>query len=93
MPKLLDQNLLLPHPGWPDPDRNGGRLAEWVHHYNWHRSHEALNGLCPIDRVCQCIDQTPLWEEVTAAYELRIENVQVRDYAAAISLRRLKPCP
>jgi transposase InsO family protein len=37
------------------------RLAEWVHHYNWHRSHEALNGLCPIDRVCQCIDQTPLW--------------------------------
>jgi hypothetical protein len=28
------------------------QLSQWVHHYSWHRPHEGLNGLCPIDRVC-----------------------------------------
>jgi transposase InsO family protein len=40
---------------WPTVDAKAShiadRLAEWVHHYNWHRSHEALNGL-NADRPC-----------------------------------------
>jgi transposase InsO family protein len=40
---------------WPTVDatvpRIAERLAEWVHHYNWHRRQEALNGSTPIDRV------------------------------------------
>lgn len=36
----------------------GDQLAEWVHHHNWDRPHEALGGLCPIDRVCECLDKT-----------------------------------
>ncbi|MBM4441674.1 MAG: transposase, partial [Candidatus Rokubacteria bacterium] len=26
-------------------------LTGWLHHYNWHRPHTALNGLPPITRV------------------------------------------
>jgi transposase InsO family protein len=33
------------------------RLAEWVHYYNWHRRHEALNGSTPINRVCEARQQ------------------------------------
>src|SRR5215212_4601548 len=39
----------------------GDQLAVWVHHYNWDRAHEALGGLCPIDRVCERADKTPIW--------------------------------
>ena len=39
----------------------GEQLALWVHHYNWHRAHESLHGVTPIDRVCQLTDKTPLW--------------------------------
>jgi transposase InsO family protein len=35
-------------------------LALGVHHYNWHRPHEALHGLTPIDRVCALADKTPV---------------------------------
>lgn len=68
----------------------GRQLAEWVHHYNWDRSHEALGGLCPIDRVCERIDKTPLWGDVDAAYDEARERLQVREYAVEMTLRKLK---
>lgn len=71
----------------------GARLAEWVHHYNWHRPHEAINGLCPIDRVCERVDQTPLWEDISVAYEAKQESLQAYNYTIEIALRSLKRCP
>ena len=53
---------------WPTVDDRapdvGDQLAVWVHHYNWDRPHEGLGGLCPIDRVCERLDKTPIWAEV-----------------------------
>jgi transposase InsO family protein len=46
---------------WPTVDPKAldiaDRLAEWVHHYNWDRAHEALNGSTPIDRVLRACQQ------------------------------------
>jgi transposase InsO family protein len=67
-------------------------LALWVHHYNWHRPHEALHGLTPVDRVCALADKTPLWETVSAAYEPDKERIRIRDYAVEKALQTLKRC-
>jgi transposase InsO family protein len=79
---------------WPTADARapdiGDQLAVWVHHYNWDRPHESLGGQCPIDRVCERIDKTPLWADVDAAYELTRERIQVREYAVEAALRKLK---
>lgn len=79
---------------WPTVDARapdvGEQLAVWVHHYNWDRPHEALGGLCPIDRVCERFDKTPLWGEVDAAYDATKERIQVREYAVDVALRTLK---
>jgi transposase InsO family protein len=79
---------------WPtvnarSPDA-GDQLAAWVHHYNWDRAHEALGGLCPIDRVCERIGKTPLRADVDAAYDETKERIQVREYAVETALRNLK---
>lgn len=66
------------------------RLAEWVHYYNWQRPHEALAGLCPIDRVCERADKTPVWAEVEDAYDTTKERVQTREHAVELALRKLK---
>jgi hypothetical protein len=66
------------------------QLALWVHHYNWHRSHESLQGDTPIDRVCQRVDMTPLWATVCDAYGPSRERIQVRDHAVDLALRSLK---
>ena len=66
------------------------QLALWVHHYNWHRSHEALHGLTPIDRVCTLADKTPLWEAVSAAYQPQKERIRVHDYTVEMALQTLK---
>lgn len=68
----------------------GEQLAVWVHHYNWDRPHEALGGLCPIDRVCERIEATPLWGDVGAAYDATKERIQVREFAVETALRKLK---
>lgn len=79
---------------WPTVDTRasaiGDQLAVWVHHYNWDRPHEALGGLCPIDRVCERIVKTPLWEEVGRAYDEARERIQVREYAVEMSLLSMK---
>ena len=79
---------------WPTVDARapdvGDQLAVWVHHYNWDRSHEALGGLCPIDRVCERIDKTPLWGDVDAAYDATRERIHLREYAVDVALRKLK---
>jgi transposase InsO family protein len=54
------------------------RLALWVHHYNWHRPHEALHGLAP------------LWQAVSAAYEPDKERIRIRHHAVEIALQALK---
>jgi hypothetical protein len=66
------------------------RLALWMHHYDWHRSHESLQGDTPIDRVCQRAEMTPLWAAVCDAYGPARERVQARDYAVDLALRTLK---
>lgn len=66
------------------------QLALWVHHYNWDRPHESLNGVSPIDRVCERADKTPLWEEVYEAYDPAKERIQVREHAVDMALRSLK---
>jgi transposase InsO family protein len=68
----------------------GEQLALWVHQYNWDRPHEALGGLCPIDRVCERADKTPIWAEVDALYDAARERIQAREYAVETALRRLK---
>lgn len=77
-----------------DPKAPGiaDQLAEWGHHYNWDRRHEALNGSTPIDRVCERASKTPLHDEVSDAYEPGRERIQIRDHAVEIALRSLKPC-
>jgi transposase-like protein len=64
--------------------------AEWVHHYNWNRSHEALGGATPIDRVCERAAKTPLWGEVSDNYEAARERIRIRDHAVDVALRSLK---
>jgi transposase InsO family protein len=80
---------------WPTVDSKapdvGSRLAEWVHHYNWDRQHEALNGSTPIDRVCDRADQTPLHSVVSDAYEPAKERIRVREHAVDLALRSWKP--
>ena len=66
------------------------QLAVWVHHYNWHRSHESLHGAAPIDRVCQLADKTPLWAAVCEAYDPAKEHIHVRHHAVEMALRALK---
>jgi transposase InsO family protein len=68
------------------------RLALWIHSYNWHRPHEALHGLTPLDRICALADKTPLWEAVSAACEPDTERLRVRGYAVEMALQSLKPC-
>ena len=68
----------------------GDQLALWVHHYNWHRSHESLHGDTPIDRVCQLADKTPLWAAVGDAYDPTKERIQIRHHVVDIALRALK---
>ena len=58
--------------------------------YNWDRPHEALGGLCPIDRVCERAAKTPIWAEVNDAYDAARERIQVCEYAVEVALRRLK---
>ncbi len=66
------------------------QLSQWVHHYNWHRPHEGLGGLCPIDRVCERAGKTPIWAVVANAYDETQERVQIREHAVEIALRKLK---
>jgi transposase InsO family protein len=66
------------------------QLSQWVHHYNWHRPHEGLGGLCPIDRVCERAGKTPIWAEVADTYDATNERVQVREHAVEMALRQLK---
>lgn len=66
------------------------QLALWVHHYNWDRPHESLQGLTPIDRVCELTDKTPLWSVVGDSYDPTKEHVQVREHAVELALRALK---
>lgn len=66
------------------------KLAEWQHHWNWHRPHTALGGLSPIDRVCERIDKTPLSETVEAAYDRTRERIRIADYRLDKALDELK---
>ena len=66
------------------------QLSLWVHHYNWHRPHEGLGGLCPVDRVCERAGKTPIWADVAAAYGAMKERVQIHDHAVKMALRKLK---
>ena len=71
--------------GSDGPEGIGDQLALWVHHYNWHRSHESLHGDTPIDRVCQLADKTPLWAAVGDAYDPPRERIQIRHHVVDIA--------
>jgi transposase InsO family protein len=68
----------------------GDQLALWVHHYNWDRAHGSLQGLTPIERVCQLAHKTPLWEAVSDTYDPAKERIQLRHHAVEHALRALK---
>jgi transposase InsO family protein len=68
----------------------GEQLSQWVFYYNWHRPHESLHGRSPIDRVCQLTNETPLWGDVSEAYDPGKERLRVREHAIEISLQALK---
>jgi transposase InsO family protein len=84
---MLDEFWLAVDPKASDIDR---QLAIWVHHYNWHRPHEALANRCPIDLVSDLAEKTPTWDEVCNAYQPNRERVQVRHYAVDQALRAMK---
>ena len=84
---VLEEFWATVDPRAPD---TADRLAEWVHHYNWHRPHEALGGLSPIDRICERIPKTPIRAEVEDSYDPAKERVQIREYALDVALRSLK---
>lgn len=56
-------------------------LSEWQHFYNWDRPHGALHGKSPIDRVCELMSATPLFEDVGAAYDPSRERIRHQEYA------------
>ena len=84
---VLEEFWATVDPRAPD---TADRLAEWVHHYNWHRPHEALGGLSPIDRICERIPKTPIRAEVEDSYDPAKERVQIREHALDVALRSLK---
>jgi transposase InsO family protein len=63
------------------------RLQAWQHHYNWERPHGSLHGKTPMDRLCELLDQTPLSEDVAAAYDLAKERIQEQNYVVDLALR------
>lgn len=69
---------------WPTVDLKApdlaDRLAEWQHFYNWHRPHDSLGGLTPIDRLCERLRDAPLGEEIAAAFDVEREPILPRDY-------------
>lgn len=79
---------------WPTVDARapgvGEQLGLWVHHCNWDRPHEALGGLCPVDRVCERIEKAPPRGDVDAAHDGTKERIQVREHAVGNALRRLE---
>jgi hypothetical protein len=46
--------------------------------------------LIPIDRVCERVGKTPIWSEVSDAFDTTQERVQIREHAVELALRRLK---
>ena len=66
------------------------RLDEWQHFWNWHRSHTALGGRSPIDRVCELTAITPSAEAVDAAYDPANERIRVSSYVTDTTLARVK---
>lgn len=62
------------------------QLSQWVHHYNWHRPHEGLGGLCLIDRACERTGKTPICAKVADAYDATKERVKVREHAVGMAL-------
>jgi transposase InsO family protein len=65
-------------------------LEQWQHFYNWNRPHGALKCKTPIDRYCELINQTPVWEEIETTYNETKEHIQEADYQKELSLRKLK---
>ncbi len=67
-------------------------LAQWQHYYNWDRPHSSLDGKTPVERLTELADKTPLWEEVSAKFDLSKERVQEQNYRVELALRKLKRC-
>ncbi len=69
---------------WPTVDLKDAslpdQLDEWQTFYNWNRSHGALCGRTPIDRICELITKGPLIEDVWNAYDLTKERIRTQDY-------------
>ncbi len=79
---------------WSTVDRKAAdlqqQLDEWQHFYNWHRPHTALNGRSPIDRVCDLLSKTPLFEDIYAAFDPTKERTRDQNYVMDQKLHELK---
>ena len=56
--------------------------------YNWQRPHDSLAGRAPIDRVCERLRKSPLWEDVESGYGPAREPIRTNDYAWDTKLNR-----
>jgi transposase InsO family protein len=73
---------------WPTVDPKGGpdlaaRLEAWRSFYNHHRSHSALGGGTPAERIAELAAKIPSLEAVHAAYDpsrefIRSQNTRYR---------------
>lgn len=67
-------------------------LPEWQHYYNWQRAHGSFKGKTPMEVVCDHLDKTPVWDQVSQGYNLDNERIQVSNYQQDLKLRKLKGC-
>jgi transposase InsO family protein len=66
------------------------KLLEWEFYYNWHRSHSSLSGKTPIEKYCELINQTPIWEDVENGYNPANERIKEQNYYVDSRLVMLK---
>jgi transposase InsO family protein len=69
----------------------GEQLEQWQFYYNWHRPHSSLGGKTPMDKCCELIHQTPLYEEIDVMFDASNERIRHRDYRQDLMLNKLKP--
>lgn len=65
-------------------------LGYWEFYYNWHRPHGSLKGKTPSEIINELSESTPLSEEVYDFYVLENEHIQLSNYHAEMTLRKLK---
>ena len=67
-------------------------LGQWQFFYNWQRPHGSLKGKTPSEIVGSLSEKTPLSEEIYKNYRIHNERIQIANYQADLTFRKLKRC-